>query len=404
MTDPPKILILTNVMPGDFGVGSIYLRDLLKDYPNEKVCFFSIEHIPTQENLQKWSCFYSKPPCGRMRFDIMTLGVSEAVLSSADRLSIWSNVFSDIIAFAHREKPDILVSVLFGTWIVRNTVIVQKALGLPLISIIWDPPGYLAHFRRRTGLGKLLLLNSFRNALYNSSAICFPSHAMSNSVPELHDVASTVLIHGVDRQLFRPPSKDNTIAPRSCFRIAFSGSMYAKENWVCLFLALDELNWRLADKPVEIVCCGNYLAFERFKRPVNLRILGYRSFSDQLDVIADSDLSYLPYWFRPEHKETAQFSFPNKLSIYLAACCPVLFHGPDYSSIPSTSHLTGLGPVCLSLDSHELASCLQQYSEMSVESYRENILELREQEFNAQVFRSRFKSIIDSVVKSNRNA
>lgn len=393
MSNTPKILVLTNVMPGSFGVGSIYLRDLFSDYPPDKLCFFSVEQIPTIEDKKKWSCSFSIPPPGRIKLNAATYGFSEAVLSSTDKLGLLSSVFKDIKTFSEKEKPDVFVAVLFGNWVVRNAAILQKELGLPLVSLIWDPPEYLAHFRKLSGLGKSMLLNSFHSALRSSSAICFPSHAMMSHYSISKRTPSAVLVHAIDKADFRFPSIA-TSEKESVFRIAFSGSMYAKENWNCLFAALDKLDWKLMKMPVEIVCMGNYLAFDWFVKPVNIRILGYRSFTDQLDTLSHSNFAYLPYWFRPEHSDTAKYSFPNKLSIYFAACCPVLFHGPSYSSITTAGHLKGIGPECHSLDTSEMVACLESFAETPPHLYQNRVMQLRDLEFNACVFKKRFLSMI----------
>ena len=49
-------------------------------------------------------------------------------------------------------------------------------------------------------------------------------------------------------------------------------------------------------------------------------------------LLAQCDILYCPYWFSAEFQEEARLSFPSKLTTYLAAGRPVLFHGPAYSS------------------------------------------------------------------------
>lgn len=48
--------------------------------------------------------------------------------------------------------------------------------------------------------------------------------------------------------------------------------------------------------------------------------------------MSEADLCYLPYWFDRRHAETVKMSFPSKLSAYVAAGRPVLFHGPADST------------------------------------------------------------------------
>jgi hypothetical protein len=223
---------------------------------------------------------------------------------------------------------------------------------------------------------------------------------MKLSLPELNSTNSTVLIHAVEKNLFKEPSKVS-IENRSNFQIAFIGTMYARENWDCLFAALDSLNWQLKGKPVEILIMASTVEFFNIKSSINVRILGYRSIADQLDAISCANVAYLPYWFRPENEDSARYSHPNKLSIYLAACLPVLFHGPCYSSIPSTDTLNGIGPICYSLDPNELASCLSKFTEESVERFIKHIVHLREQEFTAHIFRERFTSMIQQALNSH---
>ena len=65
---------------------------------------------------------------------------------------------------------------------------------------------------------------------------------------------------------------------------------------------------------------------------MNIEFLGWRSQEETLNIFANSDLLYCPYWFDPAYEVEARLSFPSKLTTYLASGRPVLFHGPAFAS------------------------------------------------------------------------
>jgi glycosyltransferase involved in cell wall biosynthesis len=65
---------------------------------------------------------------------------------------------------------------------------------------------------------------------------------------------------------------------------------------------------------------------------VQCEFMGWRDQTEVVQLLNESHLNYIPYWFDPVFKEEAANSFPSKMSTYCAAAQPVLVHAPDYAT------------------------------------------------------------------------
>jgi glycosyltransferase involved in cell wall biosynthesis len=115
--------------------------------------------------------------------------------------------------------------------------------------------------------------------------------------------------------------------------IAYAGgSIYARKEFLALLDALDVLGWTVSGRRVRVRLLASAFQIER-RRAANIEFLGYRTEAEAMPLLAEADVGYLPYWFDPYFSLSVRYCFPSKLSSYLAAGLPVLFHGPSDSSV-----------------------------------------------------------------------
>ena len=76
--------------------------------------------------------------------------------------------------------------------------------------------------------------------------------------------------------------------------------------------------------------------------------------------MSEGDLCYLPYWFDRRYARTTQLSFPSKLSAYVAACRPILYHGPATSTPARFLSKYPVGVSCVSNSSTSLLGAIER--------------------------------------------
>ena len=158
-----------------------------------------------------------------------------------------------------------------------------------------------------------------------------------------YGVDSIVLIQGVDAAWIRPPA-DGFVDPRRLV-IGFAGSMYAAGEFDALIAALSSSDWRVADRDVTVRVLGRSLAFESTEG-VRIEWLGWHSVTDVIELLAQVDLCYVPYWMDEAHHLAARLCFPNKIAIYLAAGRPLFVHAAADASPSVFVAKHGAGICC----------------------------------------------------------
>jgi hypothetical protein len=158
-----------------------------------------------------------------------------------------------------------------------------------------------------------------------------------------------------------PPGKltrtDSFNALRSTFKIGFAGSLYAKQEWNALIVALDALQWKLDGKTVRIVFVGAFPTRGAMNGR-NVELCGFQDEHATQVILENCDAAYLPYWISLEYKLVAQTSFPSKLVTYISAGLPVLFHGPTYAECFELIARSDIGVSCASHKTPDLHAAL----------------------------------------------
>lgn len=380
---------MSNVLPGSFGVGSIYLGDLLSGIDLDSIAFFSSTPALPGESFNGKIFMDNFPHLGG-RLSRASGGLTDIAGIAAARLSRNSSL-SRLQRTISEWKPDLVVLILFDNWVITSAGEACRRAGVPMMSIVWDPPDYLCNLWNLPPLSAHVLRKSFEADLRSSKAVLYPSQAMRDLYSLKYPKPSDVGIHAPAADLRPVPfERDDGV-----FRIGFSGGMYTLENWSVLLETLGTKGWRLQGKPVEIDIMGSYLNLPRVTEPVRISFHGYVDMQTQVNTLAGCDLLYLPYPFDDKFKSSVKYSFPNKLGIYASAGVPVFFHGPSGSSVLTVLARYSIGPLCTSLDPDDLARALSETSGSEAnQNYRSELQRLRQDELNLQVFQQRFNQLV----------
>jgi glycosyltransferase involved in cell wall biosynthesis len=265
---------------------------------------------------------------------------------------------------------------------------VAARLKVSLVGTIWDDPeGWLADSRYDFLCRRLLLLR-FRQALKAARQVSTVSEAMQAEYRRLYGLESVILRYGHDPGDIPGAPQDRN--PEAIV-VGFCGNVYGEDAWRSFLTACARMNAAGRLPPVKIQVFGN----EDFPYPhpgVEVTCRGWLPRREMLRKLSATDFCYLPYWFTPEKRRHAELSFPTKLTTYLAAGRPVLYHGPQYAWAAQVMRDWHLGPSVHSLCPDDISRIITRL--ITEESLRERFSQAAQeafaQEFNAQVMQANF--------------
>jgi hypothetical protein len=117
---------------------------------------------------------------------------------------------------------------------------------------------------------------------------------------------------------------------------------------------------------------------------------------ETIKILNDSDIGYLPYWLDANRLQTVGKTFPNKISVYLAAGIPILYHGPIEGSPERFLSKYPAGMSCHSLSLDDIISKLETIvtNKDFFRKTAESINKARINELNLDEFQTRFKRVL----------
>ena len=233
------------------------------------------------------------------------------------------------VAFGREHNADLLWAVLQGQTAIQMAPEVARKLGVPMVTQVWDPLIWWLIANRIDRFNRAAALRDFDRALAASRCCLAASWAMAEAYHTRYGTAGVPVIASHASDLGKTP--DLTGFPGSTIKIGMAGQFYAGDEWRQLLQALNDNQWRIRGREVEITVLGG--GMPPGPAPAGrVNFLGWKSQPEAAEILAGMDVLYCPYPFAPEMEEVSKLSFPSKVVLYLAAGRPVLFHGPAYSS------------------------------------------------------------------------
>lgn len=391
----PKVLLLCENAPGSSGVGEIFLRELCQGYPVDRLAF-GVIGCPNEPDRQ----LFSDVPSYYAHWSTFTTATKGGALISAFRRNASfrikafqerRRIFPELLQFAKEQEPDIVWGVLSSPTLFRIVPRIAKALNSPLVTTVWDPPEGIGHqygldrFSRRTAS------RDFFEAL-KASARCSVISERMHKEYEPYCRSRIILRHGIADGNAR-----KSIVPHTEeIRIGFCGTLYADDSWGCLLKALDSLSWHICGRPVRLIVAGRSLPFLQANRPARVEFLGWRPMDDVIELMSSCHFVYLPYWFNPAYEDSVRLCFPTKLTTYLTAGRPTLYHGPAEASVVDFFERFPVGYACHQTQPNRIAEDLTKFCEhiLSGYPYEAAIARALSEELNLATFQQRFRELI----------
>ena len=357
----PKILIVSPVAPVPEGVGGVYLRDLCLMYPADHLAFAILPGIgngPWPRSLEHAAriTLDAVPERGFNRWGRRVQQSTRALFDRYVDAQHLPRLIDQIAAFAADVQPDLVWVPLAGPTMINIAGSLPKRLGVPMITTVWDPPDYaLPHYWGIRGTSLTRVMNRFADAVRGSIRTATASAEMKEEYERRYGTPCVPMIHGLPASEWIAPT--GMRARGEPFVIGYAGSLYARREWDALIASLASVNWRIAGRETIVRVLASGLDM-RVTGPARIEFLGWHSTSDAVRILSRCDVCYVPYWFDDAFRSGVELSFPNKVSLYLAAGRPIFFHGPENSTPTRFLERRPVGIACHSLEADSIANAL----------------------------------------------
>lgn len=334
--DIPRVLLLSPVPPSSNYTGALMLNSMCRTLPVEKLsCFAVLSHGMDSEIHADWKeipyMHRLKPPESHIRRLPHPLGVIESFIKEQSTANfVTSKLTDDLLRFAESTGAETIWCTLEGQTLIRLALELRRRLQLPMVAQVWDPPGWWLTDNNVDRFSRKKILADFAEILsHPKTTTAAASWAMAEQYSKEYSCNAIAVMPGIPTSWARTPAK--RLNDNSTLTIGFAGQLYSKNEWNCLMKALESVEWIIEGRQVEVRVLGRIFRIDaRGER--NIRFFGWRSQQETIEILSDCDVLYCPYWFSPQFETESRLSFPSKLTSYLAAGRPVLFHGPKYAS------------------------------------------------------------------------
>lgn len=403
MTTMPRTLLITSSRPGVGSVGEIFLGALCKLFaPGELFCFAatsSAYEVPVPDPTLEWIPTSLLPLPGEYSHQYKDKeGFAGKILRKFQHLQMLEESLEPFVKEACRIVNHYDIQLL---WLVLNSpsalLIAEKVLertGVPATAIVWDPISHITEQGRMDKKSQEILEGRSRKVLSRIKSCGVASPAMKTLYEQsLPTLPTRVLINAPQ------VSEPTKLKPASdTLTITFSGSLYAREEFSGLIRALNAMEWNLEGRAVVLNVFSSAFDIPVYAGASRTRLTfgGYLSERELLAELANSDVAYMPYWFSKEYTEGVKRCFPAKLATYVAAGCPVLYHGPKDSSPTQFLAKYQVGRGVHGFDPIKFVEVLK-YLTLDAD-FRANYSTQRDmamtEEIGHELFKARFKELI----------
>ena len=387
---PAPLMLLVHGSPSRAGVGDIFLRALADGAAPGQLVRYSTVYGHGDRSEQQWmshGCFTT--PIYRSR---SVLGPWLAYWANCQR---GGQIADEVDRVASSHDVCAVWAVLNRPVIISLVYALMRRHGVPVLAHVWDTPDSLRARMYLDPISAHRVMTQFGAVLKGALAVAVASEPMRQAYLRRYGVDSVPIIHGFARHEWRDEAMG--VGSDEC-RLAFAGSLYARREWNALAQALHQTGYVLDGHRIALHHIGTFPRLGA-RRPPTLVTHGRNSVGDTLALLRTMSLAYLPYWFDSRHAHAAMTSFPTKLSAYLAAGLPVLYHGPRGTAPDELMSRYPFGVACYSRKATDILDGLSRIlsDNATVLRMRQARRAVLEEELGLHVMRHRFEQLLASV-------
>ena len=358
-----KILLLTDIPPCKGFPAGLVLDQLCRFLPHDSIACVSVTYsglnVRISPDLQWIPIQYIRRP-REVWPPILPIPhrLKEAIhlrLYRYNEVAI-RRIAAETVEYGRAFRADTLWCTLEGQSLIRLAIPVAQGLGVPLLTEVFDPPTWELRDNIAHRLLKEKLLNEFANAIRYSRMCATASWLMAEKYAHDYGANTVAFLPSLEHRLAKPPAKEMNSGKELI--IGLAGQVYATNEWKALVTALNAVDWKVGNRTVRIRLLGKYRKPLIANRTECIEHLGWQTQENTVKLLSEADILYCPYWLDPGFETEARLSFPSKLTTYLAAGRPVLFHGPEYASAAVFLKDNEAGFICNSNESSYIIKAL----------------------------------------------
>ncbi len=362
-----KVLLLTDVPPCAEYTAGIALNNLAQLLPSDGLACYAVRtfvedvdlppqlaHIPyeTKQVAPPNRRWLSHPNWLLRKPGHMAVSIAA---NYGRRFPNTRRLMAEIASFARASHVDRIWCLLESDPVIRLAAPLARLLGVPLYAQVFDPIDWWLRQFRFDPISRRGILRQFGDAIRMSQRCAAISDNMANDYRRDYGVETLSIMPTASAKIAQPPAVG--LRNRGEISIAVAGQLYASQEWDALLAALDSVQWQVAGRRVKIRHFGKAAIPEVPGRHVEFA--GWHSQENANVLLAESDLTYCPYWFDSAFKMESRQCFPSKLVCYLAAGRPVLVHAPEYASPAQFVSAVDAGACCHSLNAADIIVAIE---------------------------------------------
>jgi len=394
----PKILVLSDSLPGTQGGHGIILLKQILYYGKTNFCLFSGARTPKYQQptiLKGVPTLVSPIEYFRGR-KINRIIKRIPLLEEIIFFILLQFRKYELLRFVKENKVKLIYAVLRGDSTALVNFIVKKT-NLPLVSYIPDT------IEAEEVDDKWLIYRHKKKKYYQgikrSRFLAGPGKTMVNYFKEKFNKESVIFSSVIKDSII--PKNEKTKFDLKEITIGFAGSLYAKDEYEHFVNGLSEFALKNSSYKIKLLFIGN-------KKPTNIKhvkieFFNWTSQEDVLKILSMADIGYLPYKFCEKHKKQMTLAFPAKAVSYLALQIPIFFHGPEYSSVNNFLSEYPCGISCNSLIAERIIIKLEQliFDDLFFEDCKKYCTEAFHKEFSEEKLIKNFNYFIAQGLNHN---
>lgn len=393
----PKILLIVGGDPTGRDAGTIFLESLCSHYRNDKLVPLFFSRTSTDDLPTKWLGFdvkYLPHPHERfLNIKFPVLNFFNSLIHIPIKRFLIPRLSKKVVHYLKNERIELIWAILNTPSMIYLVRDVIDKTNIPVVCTIWDPPERFSTDFGMDSKTEQRMLNDFEFILKNAKRVGVASEGMQIEYQERYGIKSIRQIHSISESHWIPPTL-KMIHDQELI-IGFAGNLYASREYRALLSALDSVNWSIEGHTISIWIIGMDRPRTGPENPA-IKYCGWKSVDETISLLSKTDITYVPYWFDPKYEITTRLCFPNKISTYLAAGKPILYHGPVRSSPTVFMKRYPVGMCCHSLERADIIDCLRRFiidPELFESAVIYGQIALRE-ELNQKNFLNRFAELI----------
>jgi glycosyltransferase involved in cell wall biosynthesis len=382
----PRLLIATEFPPDASGGGPAVVRQLLKNWPPEKLAWWSC--LPgEQRSLELQIAMHRVATIPRKLYPHFRLmGLKAWVLKNA-----WAPWAAKHLRGTIREyRPDVIWTIP-NLWSILPLANVLPTAAVPYRITIHDYPDTRqsqANMGRATAQCFLSLVENLYTHASSRDVISYEMAAdLKEKTGYAADEVSNASVESEDFAYLEQKKSSNA----AVIKVAHAGTIISEEAFVCLIQSLARIRERLP-KPIELHLFGSHSYRERsWFAPEWMIERGNLSPEKFKTALRECQWGISAMELTDENPRYNRFSLPSKTVTYLAAGLAIISLGHKDSTIVHLAHKHSFGIALEDADLPNIDDLLKEaLGKQDVWSrYGENVLRCARNDFNAESMRAK---------------